>query len=168
MSYYNFRTVINSWLKTSKMKPLYVLKRHQNSAKIIHADNDKKGAFTIFWANFIPLQRGPYMTTLGLILLAIDALGIHHYPICASCIDMKCHGSCICSQSRSITDCSNCTHDLFFYDPLEGVRHPTLIQTSIQILVVTHNMERLCSKSFFKLPINSNEQYWVMKFKTNK
>ena len=41
------------------MKPVYVLKRHQNSAKIIHADNDKKGAFIIFWANFIPLQRGP-------------------------------------------------------------------------------------------------------------
>ena len=78
MCYYNFRTVINSWLKTSKMKLVYILKRDQNSAKIIHADNDKKGAFIIFWANFIPLQRGPYMTTPGLILLAIDDLGIRH------------------------------------------------------------------------------------------
>ena len=59
MCYYNFRTVINSWLKTSKMKLVYILKRDQNSAKIIHADNDKKGAFIIFWANFIPLQRCP-------------------------------------------------------------------------------------------------------------
>ena len=60
------------------MKLVYILKRDQNSAKIIHADNDKKGAFIIFWANFIPLQRGPYMTTPGLILLAIDDLGIRH------------------------------------------------------------------------------------------
>ena len=95
-----------------------------------------------------------------MILEFATALGICHYPICASCIDMKCHNSCICSQSRIITECSNCTHDLFFYDSLEGVRHPTLIQTLIQILVVTHHMERLCTNGSFKLSIDSNEQYW--------
>ena len=57
MSYYNLRTVINSWLKSSKMKPVYVLKTDQNSAKIIHADNDKKGPFIYLFGRFDSLIK---------------------------------------------------------------------------------------------------------------